>query len=206
MTDEPRKIRTGSDILHCPLCKQQLVEQTDIPLENKLKSLACPGCGGNWIDAGSYWTWLESRPKPDAADAIPPADAAKLLPVADSGPGKFCPRCGRFLARAKPGHGLEFVLTRCGGCGGIWLDANEWANLKTIGLHERIHLIFSDSWQAEVAKAERERGYEQLLLERLGGEALAEIKRIKAWLDNHPKKNELYAFLTGAKDAPPTKR
>lgn len=192
MADEAQKIRTGGDILECPLCKKHLVEK---PLEENLKSMACPDGCGNWIDSTIYWSWLETRPKPQAADVIADADPAKLQAVNDSAPGKFCPRCGRFLARAKPGHALDFVLTRCGGCGGIWLDANEWANLKTIGLHDHIHFIFSDAWQADVTKAERERNYEQLLLDRLGSADLAEIKRIKAWLDNHAKKNELYAYL-----------
>jgi hypothetical protein len=44
------------------------------------------------------------------------------------------------------------------------------------------------------------------MAEKLGPEALAEVKRIKSWLDTHPKKAELYAFLVGPKDLGPSRR
>ena len=190
--------------MNCPICKAEKLEPST--LNSTLAAQTCPKCAGHWIDSANYWKWLEElkatgepRPAPETAAA----NGTKLLSVNDSGPGKFCPGCGRFLTRAKPGHGLDFFLNRCAGCGGIWLDANEWENLKSIGLHDDIHFIFSDSWQAE---AERTKQHEQLLAEKLGDEALTEIKRIKTWLDSHPKRAELYAYLIGPKDAGPSKR
>jgi Zn-finger nucleic acid-binding protein len=190
-------------ILKCPVCKDQKL--ADQPLDDGIVAAVCAGCGGQWIDSARYWKWLESRPQ-ETSNRPGPDAKPSTLPVIDSAPGKFCPGCGRFLARVKPGYGLEFFLNRCGGCGGIWLDANEWANLRSIGLHDDIHFIFSDSWQAEISKAERTRQHEQLLADKLGPEALAEIKRIKTWLDGNPKKAELYAYLIGPKDSGPSKR
>jgi Zn-finger nucleic acid-binding protein len=191
--------------MNCPICKD--VKLTEKPLEGGLTASGCSGCGGIWIDSPRYWQWIESRPGGRAEPAPNKSlDLATQRPVKDSGPGKFCPGCGRFLARARPAQGMAFFVNRCGGCGGIWLDAGEWENLRAVGLHDQIHFIFSDSWQAELAKAERTRQHEQLLAEKLGPDALNEIKRIKGWLDGHPKRAELYAFLVGPKDSGPSKR
>lgn len=189
----------------CPICKN--VPLTEKTLDEGLRAANCGICGGWWIDAGKYWQWIESRAGIAAANpAELKVDPATLREVKESGAGKFCPECGRFMARAKAAPGLSFLISRCGGCGGIWLDANEWENLRDAGLHDDIHRIFSDSWQTEITRAERAAHHDQLLTEKLGTEALAEIKRIKAWLDTHPKRAELYAFLVGAKDSGPSKR
>lgn len=57
--------------------------------------------------------------------------------------------------------------------------------------------MFSGAWQAEVMRQERAAAAarEQLLLKRLGAEDLAEVKRVRAWLDGHSRRAELYAVL-----------
>jgi Zn-finger nucleic acid-binding protein len=191
--------------MNCPICKNSPLAPTS--LADGPAAAACSQCGGVWIDSTQYWKWIESRSQGrNDPPADQPLDLSTQRPVNDSGPGKFCPACGRFLARAKPGRGLEFFLNRCGSCGGIWLDANEWENLRDAGLNDAIHFIFSDSWQAELSKAQRTRQHEQLLAEKIGPDALAEVKRIKAWLDGHSRKAELYAFLIGPKDSGPSRR
>lgn len=175
--------------LKCPICKDVHLETK--PLEDGPAAAECSRCGGKWIKADDYWKWVESHPATSGAKV----DLARQRPVKDSGPGKFCPGCGRFLSRAKPGHGLDFHINRCGGCGGIWLDANEWENLRDAGLHDDIHFIFSPHWQADLAKAQREVQRDRRLAEKIGSDSLNELKRIKAWLDSHPNKAELSAFL-----------
>ena len=62
-------------------------------------------------------------------------------------------------------------------------------------MHDNLHFIFSGAWQAEVMREAREVAREQLLLKNLGPEDLAELKRVRAWIDGHPKRSELYAAL-----------
>ena len=50
--------------------------------------------------------------------------------VKDVQGAKICPECGRILLKYKVGHGLDFFVDHCSGCGGIWLDKNEWNALK----------------------------------------------------------------------------
>jgi Zn-finger nucleic acid-binding protein len=190
--------------MNCPICKNSPL--ADKPLTDGLEAASCSSCNGWWIDGKRYWQWIESRPHSQANIHEIPVDPATQQPVNDSGPGKFCPSCGRFMARVKPTPGANYFINRCGGCGGIWLDNHEWENLQALSLHDDIHFIFSDSWQAEISRIERKNQHDQLMAEKLGPDALAEVKRIKSWLDTHPKKAELYAFLVGPKDSAPSKR
>ena len=114
----------------------------------------------------------------------------------EAGKAKLCPECGRFLTRAKVGHGVGFHLDRCGACGGTWFDANEWEVLRARNLHDDVHFIFSAAWQAHVARREREEAHERLMAEKLGDADWAEVKRIRAWLHGHPQRSQLYAALT----------
>jgi Zn-finger nucleic acid-binding protein len=132
-----------------------------------------------------------------------PVDSA----VDDSGPGKLCPACGAFLILHKVGCGLAFHLDRCGRCGGTWLDANEWEFLRSRDLHRSLHLVFSESWQRRVRREERTRQYRRVVtsvlderLRRQCGEPdIERLKRFKQWIDGHPRRRELYAYLEGTR-------
>ena len=177
--------------MNCPVCKN--VGLAAAEADAALSSRRCGNCGGQWVAATSYFAWLESRgtdlPERHAAGEI-------VLTVTEAAGAKLCPECGRFLTRAKVGHGVNFHLDRCGSCGGIWFDANEWDVLRSRNLHDDVHFVFSSAWQAEVARGEREAAHERLMAQKLGETDWAEVKRIRAWLDGHPKRAQLYAALT----------
>ena len=176
--------------MNCPVCKATTLVAEE--LEPGLDGRRCRQCGGRWIEGGRYLAWVAAQGQ-RLADK-PPEEGVEL-PVAESGKAKLCPECGRFLTRAKVGRGVGFHLERCANCGGIWTDANEWEVLKSRNMHDNLHFIFSGAWQAEVMRQERDAAREQLLLKKLGAEDLAEVKRVRAWLDGHPKRAELYAVL-----------
>jgi Zn-finger nucleic acid-binding protein len=181
--------------LKCPICKTPSLEATT--LEQQLAASRCTTCKGYWIAPKDYWAWLGDRQiLPDPPQAENPIS----LPVKETETPKFCPDCGRFMRRTKVGHGIEFAVDRCGNCGGFWLDANEWEILKSRHIHERLHFVASDAWQAEVAREDREKGHEQIVLTKLGPEDLEKIKAIKAWIDSHPRRAELCAFLLDKKE------
>ena len=180
----------------CPICKTAALQLS--PLDGELIAHACPQCRGLWIAPKDYWKWVEA--KGPMSPEVPAAPASPLnLPVKETETPKFCPDCGRFLRRHKVGHGVSFSIDRCGTCGGFWLDANEWEMLRSRGMHDRLHFVASDAWQAEIARQDREKGHEQIVKEKLGAEDLEKIKAIKAWMDGHPRRVELYAFLLDKK-------
>ena len=184
-------------ILKCPKCKTPNLGERE--LDTGLASRPCEQGGGQWVPAKGYWAWIERRPKV-TAHSPELANPAPALEIQESDSPKFCPECGRFLRRYKLGHGFEFSIERCGTCGGFWLDGNEWEILKARGTHDRLHFVVGDAWQAEVGREERERGHEKIVRAKIGGEDLEKIKGIKAWLDAHPRRAELYALLLDQSD------
>ena len=180
--------------MKCPACKTGALEATELPAApaQNLSARQCSNCHGRWIDGEIYLRWVERQgtnlPKkqPDDVSEAPSNELAKA---------KLCPNCGRFLIKAKVGHGTRFTLERCGGCGGIWFDANEWQALADRNLHDDVHFIFSSTWQADVLRQERQAQYEKLMISKFGEADWQEIQRIKSWLDTHPKRPELYAVL-----------
>ena len=107
--------------MNCPVCKATTLVQEE--LEPGLPDKRCRQCGGRWIEGSRYLAWVAAHGR-RLADK-PPEEGVEL-PVAESGKAKLCPECGRFLTRARVGRGASFHLERCGTCGGIWTDANEW--------------------------------------------------------------------------------
>ncbi|MBN2210229.1 MAG: zf-TFIIB domain-containing protein [Sedimentisphaerales bacterium] len=176
--------------MQCPVCKTSVLKHQE--LESGLKSMFCPGCKGTWIASYQYWLWRDKHGK-----SLPEIPLAKEndADIHDNITAKLCPECGHFLIRYPVGHGCAFQLDRCGHCGGMWFDCQEWEALKRRNLHDDVHLIFSEVWQHRVRNEERHRDREKFLEQKFGQKDYARIKEIKAWLQNHPQSGELYAFL-----------
>lgn len=186
--------------MKCPHCKTSdlvAAELVTSPSQG-LSAKRCETCKGHWVDGETYLMWVQ-RQGTNLPEKQP--DSVTELPVSEGGKAKLCPGCGRFLVRAKVGHGTSFQLERCGGCGGIWFDANEWESLVARNLHDDVHFIFSSTWQADVLRKHREQQYEQRMITKLGEADWKEIQRIKAWLDGHAKRSELYAVLADTTDS-----
>ena len=93
---------------------------------------------------------------------------AENLELQESGKAKLCPECGAILVPYKVGHELPFSLDRCGHCGGIWFEKNEWEALCAWNLHDDLHFIFSKPWQDAVALAARAEQRETRLRQTFG--------------------------------------
>jgi Zn-finger nucleic acid-binding protein len=182
-------LNSDKSILKCPICKTAVL--VDDVLPGGPPSHRCTECRGQWVEADSYWKWLETNANspPQGAQRNPHSAAP------ESAKAKLCPGCGRLLTRAKVGRGAEFWLDRCAHCGGIWFDADEWDALLALGLHDDVHFVFSDAWQAEISRIDRQRQHDRLLREKLGDADFEKIQQIKTWLDAHQHRVEMYAIL-----------
>ena len=174
----------------CPVCKTVALNNEDL-LPN-LNAKSCSQCGGKWIQSFQYWKWLETQDRKVVEKAIAETD----LPVEDSGAGKLCPECGHFLSHKKVGHGVDFHLDRCGNCGGMWFDKNEWEILQSKNLHDDVHFVFSSAWQKKVQHDEVEQTYEQRFEQILGKEDYLKTKEIAEWIKSHPNKNTILGYIT----------
>jgi Zn-finger nucleic acid-binding protein len=103
-------------MLKCPNCGAQAGE-ADVRCGYcgvQLQTLACPSCLGMMFRGAKHCVHCGARVFDTAADA----DAA-------SGPHK-CPRCKHALTVTAVGSAF---LEECGGCGGVWVDAQSFQQL-----------------------------------------------------------------------------
>jgi Zn-finger nucleic acid-binding protein len=179
----------------CPVCNENTLSFCQ--LEANLSSSQCSKCGGVWISASQYEQWLKLHGENLAEKS--PEEGVNL--VSEETPkAKFCPDCKYILIKYKVGHDVGFSLNRCDHCGGIWFDKNEWQIMKSRNLHDDVHRVFSQAWQSVVRAEEHKAAMNEILRNQLGEADLNEIRRIKTWLQTHPKSAELYAYLLSDKD------
>lgn len=175
--------------MHCPLCAHEL---HPLELEPGLPAARCPRCTGHWLRLGDYANWRAAQPRdlPVVAGASPPAEVGP-----DGALLKQCPDCGQILTRFRVGHGVTFRLEQCRRCQGVWFDGSEWDILRARNLHDDLHVIFSDPWQHTLA-AERSLHRTEAQFEQwLGVEGYERVREMKAWVDSHPYRTELLAYL-----------
>ena len=115
--------------------------------------------------------------------------------VPEVGGLRRCPDCDYILARVRVGHGIPFTVDRCRHCEGAWLDGGEWDALKERRLHDDLYLIFDDAWQKSIRREEHVRVTEDSFRRRLGDEAYNRAREIRGWLDDHPARSEIFAYL-----------
>ena len=176
--------------MKCPVCKDQVMSNQQ--LEDNLSAHTCGQCSGKWIASYQYWKWKEVSGKSlSASETIQSSE----LSLEDDTVAKLCPECGHFLRHFPIGHGIEFGLDRCGNCGGMWFDANEWEVLKGKNLHDDVHKIFSEIWQRQIRDQEHQAAMEAFYKEKFGEDGYRKAQEIKDWIDAHPHKAELRAFL-----------
>ena len=141
--------------MKCPICKTE--SMNEVTLDTELPACQCRNCLGHWLPSENYWNWLEHREqvaKQRRNQSVPINlnRGSSLLPVVDNNTANFCADCSRLMTKARVGRGLNFYLDRCSHCHGVWLDQNEWENLKQMNFHDQIHYMFSRSWQSRVRK------------------------------------------------------
>jgi Zn-finger nucleic acid-binding protein len=173
----------------CPVCLE--VELGQVMLDLGLPAYRCGRCEGTWISSTEYWEWLEHH-----GETLPERAAGDiLLAVHDSQRAKICPDCGHILGRYKVWPDIEFHLDRCAHCNGVWFDKNEWDVLVARNLHDKVNTFFTKPWQIKLREEESRKRWEQIYLERFGPEDYGRLKEMKQWLDDHPQRPALLAYL-----------
>ena len=81
-------------------------------------------------------------------------------------------------------------------CGGTWFDnGEEWKILEELGLHTKIHEIFSRQWQAKVRQHQQEMINRETLIETLGEEIAGHIFQLTELLENHPQADCVATYM-----------
>lgn len=175
--------------MKCPACKLESLETMEI--EQQLFAEVCTECGGKWISSHNYNQWLRHHGR--ILPEIPAEESELSIPQFEI--ARLCPTDGRILIKYDVGRDIPFRLDRCGNCGGVWLDHNEWEILKSRNLHDELNKIFTDKWQESVHNDEMRRHLEKIYQEKFGTDQYASIKDFKTWIDQHEKRSEILAYL-----------
>lgn len=175
--------------MNCPVCKTEKLGHTT--LDEQVPAYECRECRGHWISSREYWQWLEQH-----GPTLPeqPGGGPEIV-VLDSKQVKVCPECRRLMLRYQVGHGTGIGLDQCSACNGIWFDRGEWDLLKSRNLHDEVHMVFTAPWQTAVRRDESRERLDGIYRQRFGDD-YDEVKRIRAWIDGHPEREKIVAFLT----------
>jgi Zn-finger nucleic acid-binding protein len=161
-----------------------------VELETGLYFRECPGCRGHWLPSFNYWSWRAMH-----GPGLPIRDPDdETVKATDRPEPKDCPECGTRLAGYAVGHGVPFHLDRCLACGGTWFDADEWAILRHRQMHDDIDRIFMSAWQESLSDEDRET-WDLDYARRLDPDDFRKLRRFRAWVDAHPQRKTLIAYL-----------
>ena len=176
--------------MNCPSCTSTPL--TPRELEPVLQVLSCQTCNGDWVPSAAYWRWLTTKHNGRMPDG---AEPGVIADPSNSSHAMLCPACSRILIKFKVGHGVDFRLDRCHACNGIWLDQHAWEALKAQRLHVELHRICTSAWQKQRHASEQWAWFDQTYDRKFGQTDYTEVKKIRQWLDLHPKKSDLLAYL-----------
>lgn len=175
--------------MQCPVCK--INSLGPINLVNQLPARQCSRCAGISISSNAYMGWLRAT-----GSALPEKPASISVDSAwDADTLKICPDCGHLMRRFKIFPDIEFYLDRCSHCNGIWFDHHEWEALADRNLHDNIHEFFTRPWQDKLHAEEAKSRMEEIYLLKFGAQDYEKAKAVRQWLEDHPQKNMLIAFL-----------
>lgn len=176
--------------MQCPSC--ETIELHSIYLEDSLPAHTCGNCGGIWVASTHYWTWLEqgatSLSEQLEGDTSP-------VPTTDMQRAGICPWCGHLLLKYKVTHDIPFTLDQCGHCNSFWFDKHEWDVLKNHNLHIMVHKVSTVPWQRRIRAAESQRNWQAFYHQKFGAADYDEIQRVRTWLQQHPERDRLIAYL-----------
>jgi len=179
--------------MNCPICPNTPL--TTKLLESELSAMTCPTCSGNFISTENYGHWHDSRTEAHASDQST-KEPLTLTSTEPAPKPKHCPNCNAPLFPYRVDQDLPFRIDRCSHCQGIWLDGNEWEILKSRGLAINLPRLFTDPYQHALQRAERKQLHETNLRARFGDADYDRAREFKAWLDTHPERPAIIAYLS----------
>jgi uncharacterized protein len=118
-------VDTGT--MTCPACSRELREATVGVL---VVDVCDGGCGGIWFDAGELRRVDEAHEPLDGRLLDIRRDSALVV---DHDARRNCPRCPELtvLLRRFTSVDRRVAVDECPGCGGVWLDAGELAEMRS---------------------------------------------------------------------------
>ena len=177
--------------MQCITCNGQL-EQREV--QHGLHADACQQCDGVWLDLNQYQQWLL-----DSQVILHEIDDPSVLEVAESSPNAlFCPDCHGILQKFRLSANVPVRIDRCLPCHKVWLDAAEWQLLYQQEATADLLKVLSDQGQRYIRKVETRERMANVYRQRFGADDYAQAAAMREWLQQHPQRRQILAYLSAA--------
>ena len=175
--------------MHCPSCNTSTVLKP-VKLNSNLSARKCVECGGLLIDLIAYRVWRERWPESEVS-------TPNVTEVAENSKALLCPKCSGVMLKFKIGTDTPNTIDVCTHCSEAWLDEGEWELLGSLALQTKLTNIFTQPWQRRIRVEQVENSQARRNEALVGSEAMAKVVEIVAWVENHPKKDDVLRILRG---------
>lgn len=190
----------------CPNCRTvDLLPGSDFdPVPNQM----CDACLGRWVSLDDYEAWLLHQPAPEWHAGHQP----RPLPVTiETNRVHYCPEDGHEMTKHLISDSRELYLDRCGRCGGMWFDRQEWELLRSRGLQRAVHHLFLTPWDlpknaasnSAVVPNQVDMPAAMGLPEVFTSTEREEIESVLTWLAGHPHREDILRLLRNPRSSSP---
>ncbi len=172
--------------MKCPSCSDSKL----VPffLEGLFRAHTCKVCEGNWLLIDDYLRWKEHNPEYGFSQDT-------VFEAEDSLKALLCPESGAIMSKYRIAHDSGHRLDYSAAVGGVWLDKGEWEYLKEKGLAGSLNRVFTAQWQKKLKEDSTKITFTAVYRERFGEEAYEKVQELREWLNSHPRKADLRAYL-----------
>ncbi|MCO4759818.1 MAG: hypothetical protein KC477_17485 [Oceanospirillaceae bacterium] len=163
-----------------------------VKIEENLVASGCKRCDGALLSLVTYRNWAEQH-RIQHDEVVVSGD----VQTDENGKALVCPKCSRLMTKFRIGVDIENRVDLCGSCDEAWLDSGEWTLLKQLELQDKLPGIFTEEWQRR-ARLKHTQGVFKTEYEGTFGSDYSQIKEIRTWIVEHPKKAEILRYLSNA--------
>ena len=122
--------------MDCPKCYQSMEV---VEFGTDIKLLRCTGCYGLFCKAHTLQQLREEWLSDSVLDKGSPAQGAKHNEQRDIA----CPECGATMVRVRDSAQVHITLDSCPDCDGVFLDAGELTDMKSLTLMDHVRHMLS---------------------------------------------------------------
>ena len=122
--------------MDCPKCYQPMEA---LEFGTDIKLLRCTSCYGLFCKAHTLQQLREEWLADSVLDKGSPALGAKHNELRDIA----CPECGATMARVRDSAQVHITLDSCPDCDGVFLDAGELTDMKSLTLMDHVRHLLS---------------------------------------------------------------
>jgi len=175
--------------MQCSSCNKGTLTPSFI--DGLFRAHTCSDCGGDWVLIEDYAAWRERHPDYEFAKDI----HFEEINIADTKEAMLCPATKTIMRKFKISATNTHRLDYSSAVGGLWLDKGEWELLVRGGLAGSLNALVTDVWQRKIRQTSAKDSFADIYHDKFGNDAYAKIKEMREWLNTHPQKADLRAYL-----------